>query len=82
LAPRPRRRRPCADGELAALVATLDGSLAGLLRRDRALLTVGWFRAFRRSELVALAVADVRREREGLIVAVRRFKRDQEARGG
>ena len=68
-----------ADQELAALVATLDDGLAGL--RDRALLTLGWFGAFRRSELVALTVTDVARVREGLILAVRRSKGDQEARG-
>lgn len=34
-----------------------------------ALLTIGWFGAFRRSELVALTVADVKKEREGLVLA-------------
>ena len=67
------------DQELAALLATLDDGLRGL--RDRALLTMGWFGAFRRSELVALDIADVTKEREGLVVAVRRSKRDQEGRG-
>ena len=42
---------------------------------------MGWFGAFRRSELVALTVADVKKEREGLAVAVRRSKSDQEGRG-
>jgi integrase len=42
---------------------------------------MGWFGAFRRSELVALTVADVKKEREGLVVAVRRSKGDQEGRG-
>ena len=75
----PTQKTPVVDRELAALVATLDEDLAGL--RDRALLTLGWFGAFRRSELVALTVADVVRVREGLIVAVRRSKGDQEGRG-
>jgi site-specific recombinase XerD len=75
----PSQKTPVADGELAALLATLDGSLAGL--RDRALLTMGWFGAFRRSELVALTAADVKKEREGLVLSVRRSKGDQEARG-
>lgn len=75
----PTQKAPVVDEQLAALVGTLDDSLRGL--RDRALLTVGWFGAFRRSELVALTVADVKREREGLVVSVRRSKGDQEARG-
>jgi integrase len=75
----PTQKAPVVDQELGALLATLDGSLRGL--RDRALLTMGWFGAFRRSELVALTVADVKKEREGLVVAVRRSKGDQEGRG-
>jgi site-specific recombinase XerD len=75
----PTQKAPVVDQKLAALVATLDGDLAGL--RDRALLTLGWFGAFRRSELVALTVADVVRVREGLIVSLRRSKGDQEGRG-
>ncbi len=75
----PTQKAPVVDQELAALVGTLDGGLRGL--RDCALLTMGWFGAFRRSELVALDVADVSKEREGLVVAVRRSKRDQEGRG-
>jgi site-specific recombinase XerD len=73
------KKSPVGDGELAALVATLGEDLAGL--RDRALLTLGWSSACRRSELVALDVADVEEQREGLLVHVRRSKRDQEAKG-
>jgi site-specific recombinase XerD len=75
----PTQKAPVVDQELALLVGTLGDDLRGL--RDRALLTMGWFGAFRRSELVALTVADVNREREGLVVAVRRSKGDQEGRG-
>jgi integrase len=50
-------------------------------RRDSAVLTLGWFGAFRRSELVALRVADVAHVREGLILSVRRSKGDQEGGG-
>jgi site-specific recombinase XerD len=70
------KKAPVGDGELAALVATLGADLAGL--RDRALLTLGWSSACRRSELVALNVADVEEQREGLLVHVRRL----EARSG
>lgn len=51
------------------------------LGRDRALLLVGFAGAFRRSELVALTVADVRFAHEGLIVTLRRSKTDQEGQG-
>ena len=73
------KKAPVGDAELAALVATLGEDLAGL--RDRALLTLGWLSACRRSELVALDVADVEEQREGLLVHVRRSKRDQEGKG-
>jgi integrase len=73
------KKAPVSDDELAALVATLDEDLVGL--RDRALLTLGWSSACRRSELVALNVADVELQAEGLLVHVRRSKGDQEGKG-
>lgn len=58
---------------------TVDGSLRAL--RDRALLLVGFAGAFRRSELVALNVEDVRFEEGGVVVTVRSSKTDQEGAG-
>ena len=49
--------------------------------RDRALLLMGFAGAFRRSELVALDVEDVTDTDEGLRIAVRRSKADQEGEG-
>jgi site-specific recombinase XerC len=49
--------------------------------RDRALLLVGFAGAFRRSELVALDVADIEETQTGLLVTIRRGKTDQEAQG-
>lgn len=49
--------------------------------RDRALLAFGMAGAFRRSELVALKVADVEWVKEGLRVTIRRGKTDQEGAG-
>jgi integrase len=64
----------------ATMVATLDCStLIGL--RDRTLLVVGFAGAFRRSELVALDVADVEKTDDGLVVQIRRSKTDQEGQG-
>ena len=75
----PAQKAPVVDELLAAMLSTLDEDLRG--HRDRALLTLGWSGAFRRSELVALTVADVARSSDGLIVTVRRSKGDQEGRG-
>ncbi|MBK1657796.1 site-specific integrase [Paracraurococcus ruber] len=62
-----------------AMVATCDDALLGL--RDRALLLLGFAGAFRRSELVALQVADLAEEESGLRVTIRRSKGDQEGAG-
>lgn len=74
----PEQKAPVTDAELRALVAALEGPAAV---RDRALLLVGWFGAFRRSEIVALEVSDVEHVTEGLRVRVRRSKTDQEGTG-
>lgn len=59
-------------------LATLDG-LAAL--RDSALIQVGYFGAFRRSELVMLEVHYLQWEREGLRITLPRSKTDQEGQG-
>jgi integrase len=61
------------------LVATCGDRLIDV--RDRALILVGLGAALRRSELVALDIADVEVLPEGLRVRVRRSKSDQEAAG-
>jgi integrase len=53
----PKQKAPVLPGELRAMVGTRADTLQGL--RDMALLLVGFAGAFRRSELVALDVADV-----------------------
>jgi len=74
-----KQKAPVADHELALMLEPLKDDLVAA--RDRALLTMGWFGAFRRSELVALNVEDIARSREGLTVKVRRSKSDQEGKG-
>ena len=54
-------------------------TLAG--KRDRALLLLGFAGAFRRSELVALTVADLIEVEGGLRVSIRHSKTDQESAG-
>ncbi|MCF3628215.1 site-specific integrase [Thalassospiraceae bacterium LMO-SO8] len=49
--------------------------------RDRALLLIGFAGGFRRSELVALDVEDIRQVRQGMVVSIRRSKTDQAGKG-
>jgi integrase len=76
----PVRKAPLRAADIRALVATLDTSQLGGIR-DRALLVVGFAGAFRRSELVALDVADVAETADDLVVTIRRSKTDQEGEG-
>lgn len=75
----PRRVAPVVASDLRAMVRALPAGPLGL--RDRALLVVGFAGAFRRSELVALNVADLAFTAEGVVVTVRRSKTDQEGAG-
>jgi site-specific recombinase XerD len=61
------------------MVALAPEGLAGL--RDQAILLLGFAGAFRRSELVALDVADIAETETGLLVTIRRSKADQEGEG-
>ncbi len=61
------------------LLQTCDDSMLG--RRDRALLAIGFAASLRRSELVALEVADPIFVDDGLRLRVRRWKTDQEGQG-
>lgn len=76
----PTPKRAVSIEELRAMVAAASGeSFCDV--RDRALLLLGWFGAFRRSELTSLVLADVREVEEGLEIAIRRSKTDQEGAG-
>lgn len=73
-------RKAAATAEIvAAMLMRIPDTLAG--KRDRALLALGFAGAFRRSELVALDVADLSEHADGLRVTVRRSKTDQEGAG-
>jgi site-specific recombinase XerD len=61
------------------MVALAPEGLKGV--RDRALLLLGFAGAFRRSELVALDVADIAETETGLLVTIRRSKTDQDGEG-
>ena len=78
---RPPEHKAAADSYVihAVLRAIVGDTLADV--RDRALLAFGMASALRRSELVALTVADLERGPDGLRVRVVRGKTDQEGRG-
>ena len=61
------------------MVAEADTNVKGL--RDRAILLLGFGGAFRRSELVALNIADLEFCNSGLRVTIRKSKTDQEGLG-
>ncbi|HEY1336327.1 MAG TPA: site-specific integrase [Bryobacteraceae bacterium] len=65
--------------DLRAMIRRLGASLRD--RRDRALLLVGFAGAFRRSELTAIQMEDVKYVAEGMVIDLRRSKTDQEGQG-
>lgn len=75
----PAKKAPADYVTVLAMCANVGGGLAPL--RDRALLLLGFSIAARRSELVALDVADIVKNERGLMVRIRRSKTDQEGRG-
>lgn len=75
----PQQKDPIVDRELVRMLALCGEGLRGV--RDRAVLAVGWWGAFRRAELVALKVTDLRRSTEGYRVLVARSKTDQRGQG-
>ena len=74
-----KQKDPLLVPDLAVVVAGLGDGLAS--KRDRALLLLGWAGAFRRAELVALDIEDLKAVPEGLIVLLERSKVDQEGEG-
>ena len=74
-----KKSAPITVTHLRRMSETCDDSPRGL--RDRALLLMGWAGGFRRSELVALDVADVHPVDEGLRITLRRSKTDQQGAG-
>lgn len=65
---------------LLAMIDELDDDRPKGIR-DRALLLVGFCGGLRRSELVSLKVDDLTVDERGLLIAIRRSKGDQQAKG-
>lgn len=72
-------RSPLLVADIRAMLATIGECPRG--RRDRALLLLGFAMGARRSELVALDVADLTFEARGVAVTIRRSKTDQAGAG-
>lgn len=70
----PGAKRALTVPELRRMVMLPDETARG--RRDRAILTVGFAGAFRRSELVALEMSDLVFEKRGVVITVRHGKTD------
>jgi integrase len=71
----PRTKTALTAELLKDVLHRLDDGLRG--RRDRALLLLTFGGGFRRSEVAALDVAEVRFEKRGAVVTLRRSKTDQ-----
>lgn len=75
----PNQKQPLDAEQLRAMYCVLPPGILGV--RDRALIGLGFAGGFRRSELVALDVADLSFVARGLEATVRRSKTDQEGHG-
>ncbi len=74
-----KQARPLLPHELKKMVLALSNSPRDL--RDRAVLLLGFAGGFRRAELVALDVADVQRDAQGLLVRLVKSKTDRWGKG-
>jgi len=79
----PRQKaRPLSIEALSALIGWLDQQPLSLMReRNRALLLVAYFGAFRRSELVGLQYGNLEWFDDGVVVTLERSKTDQSGEG-
>ena len=75
----PQRKAPATAERLLQMVRFTPDTTQGV--RDRALLLLGFAGAFRRSELAALDVRDLKFVAQGLRITIRRSKTDQEGAG-
>jgi site-specific recombinase XerD len=78
---RPTRKKAAIGAkDLAGMIARVHGMNTRAVR-DRAILALGLAAALRRSELVALQLADIAPVEQGLTVFIRHSKTDQEGEG-
>ena len=75
----PHGKAPATASVVAKMARKLPATLVG--KRDRSLILLGFAAALRRSELVALTIADIERTGDGVFLHVARGKTDQEGVG-
>ena len=75
----PVKKAALTSQTLERVIRKIPTDLPGL--RDRALILIGFAGALRRSELVALDVADVARHPKGIVLTIRKSKTDQAGAG-
>ena len=73
------QKAPATADLIVSMLKHCPDTLAG--KRDRALIALGFAGAFRRSELVALTMADLVEAPDGYRVLIRHSKTDQEGQG-
>jgi site-specific recombinase XerD len=73
------KKRPATAEIVTAICKEIPNDLRGI--RDRAILTLGYAGAFRRSELSALDVEDLEEASNGLWITIRQSKTDQTKKG-
>ena len=78
-------KEPILIEDLRRMVDAIEVEVRGKKRliglRDKALLLIGFAGAFRRSELVALQIEDLKLVRDGYVVKLKRSKTDQQGEG-
>ncbi|MGD9810151.1 MAG: site-specific integrase [Sphingobium sp.] len=74
------QKAPVQAEVLKAMLATIEG-MGVRARRDRAILALGMAGAFRRSELAALRLPDLKFTNSGVRITIPKSKRDQEGAG-
>jgi integrase len=74
-----QQAKPLLRDDLLFLLDAIGDGLKDI--RDRALLLIGFAAALRRSELVALNVADIEHVRRGIVLHLRHSKTDQDGQG-
>ncbi|MFC7443433.1 site-specific integrase [Laceyella putida] len=73
------KKRPATAEVVTAICKDIPNDLQGI--RDRAILTLGYAGAFRRSELSALDVEDIEEASNGLWITIKQSKTDQTKKG-
>lgn len=78
---RPRQKEPLQVEQLRSIADALRARDSPIAARDLAILVLGFASALRRSNIVAIDLQDIESTPQGLVIAIRKEKQDQEGRG-